>query len=108
MDHVVGIDVSRESCAICIVNPSGAVTREAQVVCAPKALIAFLRALNLERACVGLEAGPLSQGLVRHRREAGSEAVLRGTRQMQGALKTIPIKTDRRDAFGIAPLIRMG
>jgi len=30
------------------------------------------------------------------------------TRQVKGALKAMPIKTDRRDALGIAQLIRMG
>jgi hypothetical protein len=30
------------------------------------------------------------------------------TRQVKGALKVMPIKTDRRDALGIAQLIRMG
>ena len=31
MDHFVGIDVSLESCAVCVVNQSGAVLREAKV-----------------------------------------------------------------------------
>ena len=71
-------------------------------------MIAFLRDLNLDIACVGLEAGPLSKWLVRHLREAGFEAVLMETRQVKGALKAMPIKTDRRDALGSAQLIRMG
>jgi transposase len=108
MDHFVGIDVLLESCAVCVVNQSGAVVREGKVACEPEALIAFLRALDLDIVCVGLEAGPLSQWLVRHLREVGMEAVLMETRQVKGALKATPIKTDRRDALGIAQLIRMG
>lgn len=108
MDHFVGIDVSLESCAVCVVNQSGAVVREAKVVCEPEPLIAFLRDLDRAIVCVGLEAGPLSQWLHRHLREAGFEAVLMETRQVKGALKAMPIKTDRRDALGIAQLIRMG
>lgn len=108
MDHFVGIDVSLESCAICILNQSGVVVREANVICEPEPLIAFLRALNHDVVCVGLEAGPLSQWLYRHLREAGFETVLMETRQVKGALKAMPIKTDRRDALGIAQLIRMG
>lgn len=61
MDNFVGIDVSLESCAVCVVNTSGTVTREAKVACEPEALIAFLRGLDLQIVCVGLEAGPLSQ-----------------------------------------------
>ena len=108
MDHFVGIDVSLESCAVCVVSPSGAVVREAKVDCEPEALITLLRELNLNIACVGLEAGPLSQWLHRHLREAGLETVLMETRQVKGALQAMPIKTDRRDALGIAQLIRMG
>ena len=108
MDHFVGIDVSLESCAVCIVNQSGAVLREAKVACEPETLSGFLCGLELDITCVGLEAGPLSQWLVRHLREAEFEAVLMETRQVKGALKAMPIKTDRRDALGIAHLIRMG
>ncbi|KPQ20966.1 MAG: hypothetical protein HLUCCA24_01655, partial [Rhodobacteraceae bacterium HLUCCA24] len=35
MDHFVGIDVSLESCAVCVVNQSGTVAREAKVACEP-------------------------------------------------------------------------
>jgi len=37
MDYFVGIDVSLESCAVCVVNQSGAVAREAKVACEPEA-----------------------------------------------------------------------
>jgi transposase len=46
--------------------------------------------------------------LCRHLREAGVETVRMETRQVKGVLKAVPIKTDRRDALGIAQLIRMG
>lgn len=58
--------------------------------------------------CIGLEAGPLSQWLHRHLYAAGLDTVLMKTRQVKGALKAMPIKTDPRDALGIAQLIRMG
>ncbi|MDZ4094826.1 MAG: hypothetical protein U1D35_07945 [Paracoccaceae bacterium] len=100
MDHFVGIDVSLDSCAVCVVTPSGVVAREAKGACEPETLIAFLCDLNLTIACVGLEAGPLSQWLYRHLREAELETVLMETRQVKGVLKAMPIKTDRRDALG--------
>lgn len=108
MDHFVGIDVSLDSCAVCVVAQSGAVVREAKVACEPEALIAFLREETSNIVGVGLEAGPLSQWLHRHLCEAGLPAVLMETRQVKGALAAMPIKTDRRDALGIAQLIRMG
>ncbi len=59
-------------------------------------------------AAIGLEAGPLSQWLYRGLTEAGLETVLMETRQVKGALKAMPIKTDRRDAEGIARLLHLG
>jgi serine/threonine protein phosphatase 1 len=41
----------------------------------PEALIAFLHGLSLDIACVGLEAGPVSQWLHRHLCEAGQRAI---------------------------------
>ncbi|MFV0385287.1 IS110 family transposase [Paracoccus sp. (in: a-proteobacteria)] len=108
MDHFVGIDVSLASCAVCVVTQAGAVMREAKVACEPEALIGFLREMDINISGIGLEAGPLSQWLHRHLREAGFEAALMETRQVKGALKAMPIKTDRRDALGIAQLLRMG
>lgn len=55
-----------------------------------------------------MEAGPLSQWLYKHLTEAGLTTVLMETRQVKGALKAMPIKTDRRDALGIAQLLRIG
>lgn len=57
---------------------------------------------------IGLEAGPLSQWLHKGLTDAGFEPVLMETRQVKGALKAMPFKTDRRDAEGIARLLQMG
>lgn len=59
-------------------------------------------------SAIGLEAGPLSQWLHRGLTEAGLGVVLMETRQVKGALKAMPIKTDRRDAEGIARLLHLG
>lgn len=40
--------------------------------------------------------------------EAGLSVVLMETRQVKGALKAMPITTDRRDAEGIARLLHLG
>lgn len=59
-------------------------------------------------AATGLEAGPLSQWLHRGLTEAGLDAVLMDRRPVKGALKAMPIKTDRRDAERIARLFHLG
>lgn len=57
---------------------------------------------------VGLEAGPLSQWLHAGLAEAGFESVLLETRHVKAALSAMVVKTDRKDARGIAQLLRMG
>jgi transposase len=108
MDMFIGLDVSLASTAICVVTAHGKVVRETTVASEPEALVAFLRDLPGNAIVVGLEAGPLSQWLHRHLTAAGIQTVLMETRHVKGALKAMPIKTDRRDAEGIARLLQMG
>ena len=108
MDHFIGLDVSLASTAICVLNAHGKVAKETMAASEPEELVAALRALSGTVVAVGLEAGPLSQWLHKHLTEAGFETVLMETRQVKGALKAMPIKTDRRDAEGIARLLQMG
>jgi transposase len=108
MEHYVGIDVSLQLSSVCVTDATGRVVREVKVHSEPEALAAFLSGLGVDVALVGLEAGPLSQwlhdGLVR----AGYETVLLETRHVKAALSAAPVKTDRKDARGIAHLLRMG
>lgn len=108
MDFFIGLDVSLASTAICVLNAHGKVAKESKVETEPEALALFLRSLSGTVVVVGLEAGPLSQWLYKPLTEAGFEVVLMETRQVKGALKAMPIKTDRRDAEGIARLLQMG
>jgi transposase len=108
MEHHVGIDVSLELSSLCVLDAAGRVVREAKVASEPEALVGFLRGLGLAIARVGLEAGPLSQWLHDGLREAGYDVVLLETRHVKAALSAMAVKTDRRDARGIAQLLRMG
>jgi transposase len=108
MEHYVGIDVSLEFSSICVVDAAGKVVREAKVRSEPEALVGFLAGLEVMVVRVGLEAGPLSQWLHAGLTAAGHEAVLLETRHVKAALSAMVVKTDRRDARGIAQLLRMG
>ena len=108
MDHYAGIDVSLEQSSLCIVDATGRIVREAKVASEPEALITFLRGLALPLVRIGLEAGPLSQWLQAALVKAGFEAVLLETRHVKAALSAMIVKTDRKDARGIAQLLRMG
>jgi len=108
MEHYAGIDVSLELSSVCVVDATGRIVREAKVASEPEALMAWLRGLGLELARVGLEAGPLSQWLYAAMREAGLPVELLETRHVRDAFKAMPVKTDRKDARGIAQLLRLG
>ncbi len=108
MDVFIGLDVSLASTAICVLGEKGKIVTEAQVASAPDALVSFIHELPHGIEAIGLEAGPLSQWLHKGLTDAGFEAVLMETRQVKAALKAMPIKTDRRDAEGIARLLQMG
>ena len=108
MEHFAGIDVSLEQSSVCVMDATGKIVREAKVASEPEALVDFFRRLGLPLARVGLEAGPLSQWLHAGLTEAGLEAVLLETRHVKAALSAMVVKTDRKDARGIAQLLRMG
>jgi transposase len=108
MDHYAGIDVSLECSSVCVVDASGKIVREAKVASEPEALVAWFAALGLRLARIGLEAGPLSQWLYAAMRDAGLAVELLETRHVRNAFKTMPVKSDRNDARGIAQLMRLG
>jgi len=108
MEHYAGIDVSLESSSICVVDSSGRIVREAKVASEPETLVAWLKGSGLELTRIGLEAGPLSQWLYAGMRDAGLAVELLETRHVRNAFKVMPVKTDRKDARGIAQLMRLG
>lgn len=108
MDVYIGLDVSLASTAICVVSAQGKILKETAAASEPEDLVAALKTLSGDVVAVGLEAGPLSQWLFQFLTEAGFATVLMETRQVKGALQAMPIKTDRRDAEGIARLLQMG
>jgi transposase len=108
MEYYAGIDVSLKDSSVCVVDATGRIVREVKVLSEPEALVACFRGLGLAVARIGLEAGPLSQWLHAGLSEAGFEAVLLETRHVKAALSAMTVKTDRKDARGIAQLLRMG
>lgn len=89
-------------------DSSGKIVRETKVASEPEALLQHFADLGLPFIRIGLEAGPLSQWLRERLVDAGFEVVLVETRHVKAALSAMPVKTDRKDARGIAQLLRMG
>jgi len=108
MKVFIGLDVSLASTAICVLSEHGKIVMETTAVSEPEALATAIRDIPHQVVLVGLEAGPLSQWLFKGLIESDINTVLMETRQVKGALMAMPIKTDRRDAEGIARLLQMG
>lgn len=108
MEHYAGVDVSLDQSSVCVLDANGRIVREAKIASEPEVLIGWLADLGLPLARIGLEAGPLSQWLHAALVQAGYPAVLLETRHVKAALSAMVVKTDRKDARGIAHLLRMG
>ena len=107
MNYYAAIDVSLELSSVCIVEATGKVVKEVKVETRPEALVKFFKNFGLPLTRIGLEAGPLSQWLHAGLTEAGFETVLMETRHVKAALSAMTVKTDRRDARGMAQLLRL-
>jgi len=108
MDYYAGIDVSLEASSVCVIDGSGKIVREAKIASEPEALTLFFRSLGFAVTRIGLEAGPLSQWLYAGLKQAGFAVELLETRHVRDAFKAMAVKTDRKDARGIAQLLRLG
>ena len=108
MEYFAGIDVSLEQSSVCVVDAKGKIIREAKVASEPEDLIRFFRGLGVQVIRIGLQAGRLSQWLHAGLAAAGFAMVLLETRHVKAALSAMVVKTDRKDARGIAQLLRMG
>ena len=108
MKQYAGIDVSLELSSVCVVDAEGGIVREDKVLSEPEALVAWFAAFGAPMERIGLEAGPLSQWLHAAMSNAGLAVELLETRHVRAAFRTMPVKTDKKDARGIAQLMRLG
>ena len=108
MAYYAGLDVSLEETAVCVIDEKGQVVKEARVASEPEALVGFFRKLGLAMERIGLEACSLTAWLHDGLVGAGLPAVCLETRQAKAAMGSMPVKTDRNDARGLAQIVRTG
>ncbi len=108
MELYAALDVSLQKTSVCVLDRDGQTVLEIAVASEPEALAACLAPYRRQLVRLGLEAGPLSEWLVRGLAQHGFMAVLMETRQVRAALKAMVAKTDRGDARGMAHLLRLG
>jgi len=78
--YYAGLDVSLEKTAICVVDGTGRIVKEARAASEPAALVAALREIGLPLERVGLEACSLTAWLHDELRSAGLPAICIETR----------------------------
>src|SRR5947209_4001430 len=100
MEYCVGLDVSLEATAVCVVDGEGKTVRESMVETDPDALAGFIKALNLPLKRIGLEAGSMTHWLYHSLDAAGLPVICIETRHAKAALQAQMVKTDRNDARG--------
>jgi transposase len=108
MRKVVGLDISLQKTAVCVLDQDGQIVWQGKVDSEPGPLIEKLQLWHDQIDVVGLEACPLSEWLHRHLVAAGFKAICVETRHAQRFLSTRPVKTDKNDARGIAEMMRVG
>ena len=89
MEYFAGLDVSLEDTAICIIDDTGLIVREARAASEPEALVAFFRASGIAMKRVGLEACSLTAWLHQALTEAGIAVICIDTRQAKAAMGAI-------------------
>lgn len=108
MKYFAGLDVSLEETAICLVDETGGIVKEARSASEPEALVATMRGFGLAIERVGLEACSLAAWLHDELTQAGLAAICIETRRANATMKTMPNKTDRNDARALAQIMRTG
>jgi transposase len=108
MPYYVGLDVSQELTAICIVDEQGDIKHEGMVPTEPDDIITYLNSTGENYSRVGMEAGSFSHWLYHALTEAGLPAVCIEARHAHAVMKAQLAKTDKNDARAIAQMMRTG
>ena len=108
MQQYVGLDVSLEQTAICVIDGAGTPVWQGRCDSTPEAIAAVLRARAPGAVRIGLEAGPLSSWLWHELHELGFPVVCLDARHAKAALSMQVNKTDKNDAAGLAQIVRTG
>jgi transposase len=108
MTHFVGLDASKKTTSVCVMDGAGTVVKEGTVETDPAAIVAYLRGEGRRYRRIGLESTGFAPWLYEGLAKAGLPIICIETRHAHGVLKARLNKTDRNDALGIAELMRVG
>jgi transposase len=106
MRYFTGLDVGLKSSALCVVDETGSIVREAKVDSSPETVAKALQGHEVETLV--METGGLSDWLAAGLRKLGLKAVVICARRARAAGEAMAVKTDRGDARLLAELARTG
>lgn len=105
MDLYAGLDVSMATTAVCVMDTDGEIVAEFSVPSNAGELGMALTPYRDRLVLVGLEAGPMSEWIMKGLLDQGFEIIQIETRQVNAALSALMVKTGRNHARGIAKLL---
>lgn len=109
MRHYVGLDVSRKSTHVCVMDQEQKVVAQTKLPTDPEAIALYLYDLKLTYHRVGLETGTQAQWLYAGLARAKLPVFCLDSRKVKGFLKLETTnKNDRNDAKGIARMMVFG
>jgi transposase len=110
MQYYIGLDISQRQTAICIVDGKGTRVAEGKVLTLPCDIHAWItKHIDIKSIVrVGLEAGAMSAWLYAELTTLGLPMICLESYQACQFLKAQRNKTDKKDAYGLAQLVRMG
>jgi transposase len=106
--HYVGLDVSLETTAVCVIDNEGNVVWRGKCASTVESIATAVRTYAPAAVRVGLETGQLSNWLTLSLRRRGFPIICLDARHAKAALNLQINKTDANDAFGLAQVVRTG
>jgi len=106
--HYVGLDVSQELTAVCVVDDEGKIVWRGACATEASILAETVRKRAPHAARIGLETGQFSNWLTLSLRRRGLPVVCVDARHAKAALQMQINKTDANDAHGLAQVVRTG
>jgi transposase len=104
----VGLDVSLETTAVCVIDEAGAVIWRGKCASTPEGITSAVQTYAPAAVRVGLETGQLSNWLTLNLRRRGLPILCLDARHAKAALSMQINKTDANDALGLAQIVRTG
>ena len=108
MEEYVGLDVSKEETAFCVMDKAGKILSQGKALSDPRSLFEALRDHTLCPDRIVLETGTMSAWLARELRELGLAVDVIDARQAHAVMKLQHNKTDANDAVLLAEIARTG